>query len=220
MFKYQVDVDEEYGKHLAWKLDLPGINDNTLESITTYFYVNAQLLDRIIEGYKIWLSDKETEPKISNGVFFLSLLKIFDIFKEHKDRFDGIVEKYLADIDRSFTRREGEGVPWQAEGHAELHSQVKGLYKRLVEGGLKQDFIDRYYFDGNLIQIYELCIEVVCSLEYLGKTRNPSVSDVMDGLMINENKLTKLYNILFVEKFDRTRGFYTCIEQIVEMAAE
>jgi hypothetical protein len=215
MLKYQLKVNESFKESLRKKLKTTALDSEIQDCMTSYLYDNAQIMERLIEGLEMWTIETKTENS-DPLVFFLGILKLMDLFKKNMEKWTGITEEYLSMLSNKDTYNITETQPWQFEGHEDAFSGLRGVHESLQKNGINQELIDRYYIDGNLLEIYDNCISTISSLSALIETKKPSINDLRDGILIVENNFRKLYYRLFIEEFDGAIGFFACLYEVIK----
>jgi hypothetical protein len=210
MLKYDIIVNETFHTKLTETLNIRNIDSSILQDITSYLFVNAQVMDRIIEGFQLWLGKKDAS-EMHPLDFFKGLLVMAEKFRKNMERHDGIVLHYIASLESESKVLSTEMQPWQYEQASDTYKPIGGIYQALLNMGLKADFIDQYYLDGSLMEIYEDALETVTSLNNLAGTTNPSINDTRDGLMTIDERLRKMYSKFFIEQFEDLRGVCSCL---------
>jgi hypothetical protein len=210
MLKYEIIVNESFKTRMKETLDIRNIDRNILEETIDYLFINAQVMDRITEGFHLWLGRQET-VEVQPVDFMKALLIMSEKFRKNMERYDGIVYSYLTLLSPETEEISTEMQPWQYEQTPESYKPIGGIYQALLNMGLKTDFIDMYYLDGSLMEIYEDALQNVTSLNNLINTANPSINDIRDGLITVDARFRKLYNKLFTEQFEDAHGVFSCL---------
>lgn len=214
MLKYNSMTTGDFRKRLAERLNFGHIDKKTHKMTTGYILKNAECLERLLEGLQMWTCD-ELEDDVSGEVFFLSLMKIMDLYRKNMDKGQGLAEYYLSRIDLPSMKDQTENRPWSYEQQSDLYAPLGGVYSRLIRMGVKKEAIDKYYLDGNLMEIYEDVLNVLPVLKNLCLTENPSPYDVREGVFVIETRFRKLYDRFFVEQFDGQTGVYGALGEVM-----
>jgi predicted DNA-binding protein YlxM (UPF0122 family) len=207
MLKYDINVDESFKLKIMETLNVRDTDSYTLEETVSYLYINIQVMDRMIEGFNLWLGDRESEGMTPTD-FIKAFLVMMEKFRKNMESRDGIIYDYVSRLNQNPAEIPGKVQPWQYEGMSGSYRHTRGIYQSLLNMGLKADFIDCYYLDGSLMEIYEDALESVSSLNNLVKTSNPGINDIRDGLLIVDERFRKLYNKLFIEQFEDVYGVF------------
>ncbi|MCE1246138.1 MAG: hypothetical protein LWY06_05800 [Firmicutes bacterium] len=205
MINYYETIDEELKGKLEQKLNVTGTDPSVLGETAHYFFSLAKMMDGIRLGYVMWL-DKEAEKHVDTREFFVGTLGILKLVKKLLDSMDGIVGTYISgmDVPAEFSSRESQA--WHYQGNSRNYKQMTGIFPALIKSGLTQDFIDRYYLDGTLLEVYEECTELIPAIAGLGEMRAISPIELREGIFLIENRFRNLYAKLFIERFENALG--------------
>lgn len=203
--KYNFTIQDDVRVGLDEKLSIGRIDGDTLEQAAGYFFTIIKMLDNVRKAYDLWLDDS-CDDHMGAREFLTGALSMLNLLKKTMDKTDGIVGMYISRLEIPENAENCIYQPWQYSGHSQIYDPARGIFSSLRKAGLSQDFIDRYYLDGSLLEIHEACMEIVPALVSLTKTDNPNPLEVREGIFLIEDQLRKLYVKLYVEEFDDARG--------------
>jgi len=211
LLKFNGKPDTQLKEDLIKKLNIGGIDREVLDQVSTYLYTIINLLDGLRRAYVMWL-DKSQESPVKTRDFLVGSLGILSLLKKTMERMDGIVGMYISRLDLPRKNPEENYQAWQYQDLSRIYDPLSGTFKKLRDAGLKQDFIDKYYLDGSLMEIYEKCMNILPAFSYLIETENPDPLEVREGVFILEDRLRKMYNKLYIEEFEDARGLMGVME--------
>ncbi|MCD4783578.1 MAG: hypothetical protein K8T10_07080 [Candidatus Eremiobacteraeota bacterium] len=205
MLKYNGRIDPEIRGKLRDKLNIGRIDNDTLDQVTTYLFTIVNLLDGMRKAYSMWL-DKSQDNPVKTRDFIVGSLNIMSLLKKIMERMDGIVGMYVSRLDLPRNNPDENYQPWQYDNLSRMYDPLGGTFEKLREAGLKQDFIDMYYIDGSLMEVYESCLNILPAFYILTETENPNPIEIKDGILLLEDSMRKMYNKLFIEEYEDLRG--------------
>ena len=212
MLKFQSNIDNCFAENLRHKLNIGKIDSMVLNETAGYFFTMLKMLDGFRQAYLMWLDDS-VKTSVDTKEFFAGIHNMFSLFRKAKDRADGITGLYISRLELPEIQTDNKNYqPWCFSGQSNIYSPVRGIFKKLTEAGLNQDTIDRYYIDGALLEVYEICMEVLPALLNLIETDNPNPREVQEGLFVVETHIQKIYDKLFIERFDDLQGLNNVIK--------
>jgi hypothetical protein len=205
MINYYETINEELRGKIEKNLNLMGTDPSILSETAHYFFSLAKMMDGLRRAYTLWL-DKENNEPVGTREFFIGTLSMIKLLKKMLDNMDGIVGTYISGIEIPPDFASPGNQPWHFQGHAQNYKQMKGIFPALRDAGLSQDFIDMYYLDGTLLEVYEDCTEVIPAITALASIRQASPVEIREGIFLIENRFRNLYAKLFMERFENAYG--------------
>lgn len=200
----EIILDESIRSEIEYKLNIGGIDPETLQEAAEYFYKTAKMLDNIQKSLYIWTGGGESP--LETGKFITGMLGMLTLMQKNMDKTDGIAGMYISRIDMDRCIISDNHQAWCYKDFTDRYAPLRGVYFQLIKAGLNQDFIDKYYLDGTLLELYEACWEVIPAVYNLAHTQNPNPLEVREGIFIIEGQLRQIYNKLYIEEFEDARG--------------
>lgn len=205
MLRYNGRIDPEIREKLREKLNIGEIDKDILDQVTSYLFTIIKLLDGMRKAYRMWL-DKSQDNPVKTRDFLMGSLNILSLLKKTMESMDGIVGMYVSRLDLPRDNPDENYQPWQYHNLSRMYDPLGGTFNKLKDAGLDQDFIDKYYLDGSLMEVYETCMNILPAFYILTETGNPNPIEMREGIFFLEDSLRKMYNKLFIEEFEDVRG--------------
>ncbi len=219
MIKPEQTVPLDFYKKMVQHLCDRKCHRELAESLASYLQDNLRMFMLIMEGLRMWTREK-IDKEYQGEAVILSLMKLMASLRQNVIGNDGIVDSFLSQYQVPSLLGNQEARPWHFVENPDSYRQISGVFQQLRGIGLPGEFIDRYYLDGSLIELYEGCIEVTQPLLRLARMENPSPRDVWEGLNFIEEKTRRMVEKFFVDDYSGVRGIHGCLQEVLVILHE
>ena len=185
-----------------------------VENLSVYIHDNLKVLLQVMEGLRMW-SRGDVESDYSGEAMVLSLMNLMNALRRNVVEHDGIVGSFLQQYQAPNFLGNEEVRPWNHQDQSQHYQQISGIYQGLRNMGLPGEFIDRYYLDGSLLELYDDCVNLVQPYLGLCQLESPNPRDVQEGLYLLEEKTRRIVEKFFMEEYSGARGLHGCLQEVL-----